>query len=155
MDTRHMPMCQCPNAIPFGPCPTGSKRLADIEVGTLLAAPLLHMFLLADGNGLPPAVAFLDQAGTYDGRIVAIRIWNAILGAMEGTEYRVMLSGSDRYYIELTRQGESSCTTSDFATQSAAQDWIDQDREREGASDRRWQVASRRWPWWMHLWWRA
>ena len=54
---------------------------------------------------------------------------------MEGTEYRVMLSGSDRYYVELTRQGESSCTTCDFATQSAAQDWIDQDREREGVLD--------------------
>src|SRR5690349_24584881 len=73
-----------------------------------------------------------------DDRIVrAIRIWNAILGGMEGTEYRVMLSGSDRYYVELTRQGESPCTTCDFATQSAAQDWIDQDREREGALDRR------------------
>jgi hypothetical protein len=91
-----------------------------------------------------------------DDRIVrAIRIWNAILGGMEDTEYRVMLSGSDRYYVELTRQGESSCTTSDFATQSAAQDWIDQDRERDGASNRRWQVASQRWPWWLHLWWRA
>jgi hypothetical protein len=65
------------------------------------------------------------------------------------------LSGSDRYYVELTRQGKPSCTTSNFAMQSAAQDWIDQDREREGALDRRWQVASRRWPWWMHLWWRA
>jgi hypothetical protein len=98
---------------------------------------------------------FSIRQGPDDDRIVAIRIWNAILGGMEGTEYRVMLSGSDRYYVELTRQGASSCTTSDFATQSAAQDWIDQDREREGASDRRWQVASRRWPGWMHLWWRA
>jgi hypothetical protein len=38
--------------------------LGCIEGGTLLAAPLLHMFLLADGSGLPPVVAFLDQAGT-------------------------------------------------------------------------------------------
>src|SRR3954471_6035053 len=77
------------------------------------------------------------------------------IGGMEGTEYGVMLSGSDRYYVELNRQGELSCTTCDFSTQSAAQNWIDQDREREGALDRRWQVASRRWPWWMHLWWRV
>ena len=101
---------------------------------------------------LPPVVALSIKPGPDDD---SNNDWNAILGGMEGTKYRVMLSGSDRYYVELTRQGESSCTTSDFVTQSAAQDWIDQDREREGALDRRWQVASRRWPWWMHLWWRS
>jgi len=74
----------------------------------------------------------------------AIRALECHMRGMEGTEYRVMLSGSDRYYVELNRQGELSCTTCDFATQSAAQNWIDQDREREGALDRRWQVASRR-----------
>jgi hypothetical protein len=108
-----------------------------------------------------PMPTRVERRGWHRGRldddrtVRAIRALEAILGRMEGTEYRVMLSGSDRYYVELNRQGELSCTTCDFATQSAAQDWIDQDREREGVLDRRWQVASRRWPWWMHLWWRA
>jgi hypothetical protein len=60
---------------------------------------------------------------------------------MDRTEYRVMLNRSGRYHVELTKQGESSRATCDFATQSAVQDWIDQDSERKGALDRRWQVG--------------
>jgi uncharacterized protein YjbI with pentapeptide repeats len=91
--------------------------------------------------------ATLFQTDLSDADLSGTNLSNADLGFanLSGAD-RVMLSGSDRYYVELTRQGESSCTTSDFATQSAAQDWIDQDRERDGALDRRGQVASRRWP---------
>jgi len=73
---------------------------------------------------------------------------------MDGTEYRVMLTRSGRHYVELTGLGALSCTTCDFASQRAARDWIDQDREQEAALNQRWQATSRRWPWWMHLWWR-
>ena len=77
------------------------------------------------------------------------------MAGMESTEYRVMLSRSGRYYVELTKRGALSCTLCDFATQGAARGWIDKDREREGALSQRGQMASRRWPWWLHLWWRG
>jgi hypothetical protein len=123
---------------------TASKRLADIEVGTALAG----------GVELPPVVASLDQVSTWTMTGPCNKGLGMPYRRYGGYRISSDLSGSDRYYVELTRQGESSCTTCDFATQSAAQDWIDQDREREDA-DRQWQVASRRWPWWMHLWWRS
>src|SRR3954452_25499207 len=89
--------------------------------------------LSALGSSSASAKAFVtEELSPIQSPSAATKFENSGLGGMEGIEYRVMLSGSDRYYVELTRQGESSCTTCDFATQSAAQDWIDQDRETGG-----------------------